>query len=120
MFQNDPTGSRCPNLGASIREIAPTAVLVRVYPERRGVTHIFGSDFYPMLIDRRTEEKLARMVRRSFSEAADWRRAHDFHIPTGALYLTPEPNQNGYVPEDDQSFGLAPFRCIAIANGDYR
>ncbi|MCZ4118089.1 hypothetical protein [Streptomyces sp. H39-S7] len=120
MIQNDPAGSRCINLGASIREIVPTAVLVRVYPERRSVTHLFGSDFFPMPIDRQTEVKVAQMVRRHFGEAADWRRSHDFHIPTGALYLTPEPNQNGYIPEDDYSFGLSPFRCIAIANGDCR
>lgn len=120
MYQNDPTASPCSNLGASIREIAPTAVLVRVHPERRSVTHLFGSDFYSMLIDRRTQEKLTHMVRRHFGEAADWRRAHDFHIPTGTLYLTPEPNQNGYIPEDDHSFGLVSFRRIAIADGDCR
>ncbi|MFF9346684.1 hypothetical protein [Streptomyces sp. NPDC014734] len=96
------------------------AVLVRVYPERQSVTHLFGSDFFRMLIDRRTEEKLAHMVRINFDKAADWRRAHDFHIPTGALYITPEPNQTGYIPEDDKSFGLSPFRRIAIADGDCR
>ncbi len=119
MPQNNPAASPCLNLGIAIREIAPTAALARVYPERRSVTHLFESDFYRMLIDGRTEERVGHMIRRNFGEVADWRRAHDFYIPTGTLYLTPEPHQNGYVPEDDHSFGLARIRRIAIVGGDY-
>ncbi|MFI2228212.1 hypothetical protein, partial [Streptomyces fradiae] len=96
------------------------AVLVRVYPERQSVTHLFESDFYRMLIDRRSGEMVARMIRRKFGDAADWRRTHDFYLPTGTLYLTPEPHQNGYVPEDDHSFGLSLARRIAIADGSFR
>ncbi|WP_327376567.1 hypothetical protein OG393_22965 [Streptomyces sp. NBC_01216] len=118
MLQNRPSGFQRAPIGAEIREIAPTAVLVRVYPARRSVTHVFGSDFYRMLINRRTEEELARMVRRGFGGAADWRHAHDFYLPTETLYLTPEPHQNGYVPEDDQSFGLSLSRRIAIGGGE--
>uniref|UniRef100_A0AAU2VVZ4 Uncharacterized protein n=1 Tax=Streptomyces sp. NBC_00008 TaxID=2903610 RepID=A0AAU2VVZ4_9ACTN len=118
MLQNSPSGFRRTNIGAQIREIAPTAVLVRVFPVSRSVTHLFESDFYRMLIDRRTEEEVARMVRRGFGRAADWRRAHDFYLPTETLYLTPEPHQNGYVPEDDQSFGLSLSRRIFIGCGE--
>ncbi|MBT2405564.1 MULTISPECIES: hypothetical protein [unclassified Streptomyces] len=117
MLQNDSAASPCLNLGDAIREIAPTAVLARVFPERRAVTHLFESDFYRMLIDRQTEERVARMIRRNFGDAADWRRAHDFYLPTGTLHLAPEPHQNGYVPEDDHSFGLALTRRIAISDG---
>ncbi|MFI8174024.1 hypothetical protein ACIF6H_12060 [Streptomyces microflavus] len=119
MLQNSPSGFRRRTIGAEIREIAPMAVLVRVYPARRSVTHLFESDFSRMLIDRRTEEEVARMVRRGFGKAADWRRAHDFYLPTETLYLTPEPYQNGFVPEDDQSFGLSLSRRIAIGDGDH-
>ncbi|MGW6600513.1 hypothetical protein [Streptomyces sp. NPDC055036] len=70
-----------------------------------------------MLIDRESEERVARLIRRNFGDAADWRRAHDFYLPSGTLYLTPEPHWNGYVPEDDHSFGLALARRIAISNG---
>ncbi|WP_159391232.1 hypothetical protein [Streptomyces viridochromogenes] len=114
MSQNNPAASACANLSAAIREVAPTAVLARVYPERRSVTHLFESDFYRMLIDRRTEERVAHMIRRNFGDSADWRRAHDFYLPTGTLYLTPEPHQIGYIPEDDHSFGLALVRRIAM------
>ncbi|MER5929755.1 hypothetical protein [Streptomyces sp. NPDC002054] len=92
---------------------------MRVYPER-AVTHLFESDFYRMLIDRRTEEEVARMVRREFGKVADWRLAHDFYLPTETLYLTPEPHQNGYIPEDDHSFGLSLHRRIAIVGGEHR
>lgn len=118
MLQNSPSGFRRANISAAIREIAPTAALVRVYPERRSVTHLFESDFYRMLVDRRTEEEVARMVRRGFGNAADWRLAHDFYVPTETLYLTPEPDQNGYVPEDDHSFGLSLHRRIAMLGGE--
>ncbi|MDX2531598.1 hypothetical protein [Streptomyces scabiei] len=117
MSQNTPAASACANLDAAIREIAPTTILARVYPERRTVTHLFESDFYRMLIDRRAEERVAHLIRKHFGSAADWRRAHDFYLPTGTLYLTPEPHQNGYIPEDDHSFGLSIARRIAIADG---
>lgn len=119
MPQNKPSAFQRTSISAEIREIAPPAVLVRVYPVRRAVTHLFASDFYRMLIDRRTEEEVARMVRRGFGKAVDWRRAHDFYLPTETLYLTPEPYQNGYVPEDDQSFGLSLSRRIVIGEGGY-
>lgn len=118
MLQNTPAPSPWANLGDAIREIAPTAVLARVYPERRAVTHLYESDFYRILIGRQTEESVAHMIRVSFGDAADWRRAHDFYLPTGTLYLTPEPYQNGFVPEDDHSFGLALARRIAISDGN--
>lgn len=118
MLQKNLSGLRPTNTCAEIREIAPTAALVRVYPVRRSVTHLFESDFYRMLIDRKTEEEVARMIRHAFGKAADWRLAHDFYLPTETLYLTPEPHQNGYIPEDDHSFGLSLHRRIAIAGGE--
>ncbi|MFE3473831.1 hypothetical protein ACFXOI_19670 [Streptomyces bacillaris] len=119
MLQNNLSGLRPTNLCAAIREIAPTAALVRVYPQCRSVTHLFESDFYRMLIDRRTEEEVARVIRCGFGKLADWRLAHDFYLPTATLYLTPEPHQNGYIPEDDKSFALALHRRIAIAGGEH-
>ncbi|MGW1123840.1 hypothetical protein [Streptomyces sp. NPDC002526] len=116
---NNSFSSRRKTVGAEIREITPTAVLVRVYPLSWPVTQLFESDFCRMLIDRKTEEEVARIVRRGFGEAADWRRAHDFYLPTETLYLTPEPHEKGYVPEDDHSFGLSASRCIAIGCGDH-
>lgn len=119
MLQNSPSGFRRENISAAIREIAPTTALVRIYPEHRSVTHLFESNFYRILIDRRTEEEVARKARRGFDKVADWRFAHDFYLPTETLYLTPEPHQNGYVPEDDHSFGLALHRRIAIVGGEH-
>lgn len=118
MLQNGLSGDRRPKTRAAIHEIAPTAALVRVYPERRSVTHIFESDFYRMFIDRRTEKQVAYVIRRDFGKVADWRLAHDFYVPTGTLFLTPEPREIGYVPEDDRSFGLSPARRIATDGGE--
>lgn len=114
MPQNRTSSSPFTDLGKAIREIAPTTVLVRIYPTRRSVTHLFGSDFYRIPTERQSEEIVARLIRERSGNTADWRLAHDFYIPTGAIYLSPEPHQNGYIPEDDQSFGLALSRRIAI------
>ncbi|MEV7090146.1 hypothetical protein AB0O07_30400 [Streptomyces sp. NPDC093085] len=119
MHQNNPSGFRRENITAAIQEITPTVALVRIYPVRRPVTHLFESDFYRMLIDRTAEEEVARIVRRSFGNSADWRLAHDFYLPTETLYLTPEPHQNGYIPEDDRSFGLSLSRRVAEFGGEH-
>ncbi|WP_162793885.1 hypothetical protein [Streptomyces paludis] len=113
MSQNPSAASPCADLSDAIRAIAPTAVLVRVFPAEQAVTHFYGPDFHRVLVDRESEEGAAHLIRRCFSRTADWRRAHDFHLPSRALYRTPEPSQNGYVPEDDSSFGMASARYIA-------
>ncbi|MBD0688484.1 hypothetical protein [Streptomyces sp. CBMA123] len=118
MPQNDLTASTRKSLGEAIGDIARTAVLVRIFPERRAATYLFELDFHRMFLGRNAEEDAARLIRRTFGNVADWRLAHDFYRPTGELYLTPEPHQDGYIPEDDQSFGLAPTRIIAIFDGN--
>lgn len=116
MSQNESPASPCTNLGDSIRIIAPTAILVRLYPVRQAVTYFFEGDFHLLLLGQEAGEKAARLIRRNFGGNADWRRTHDFYLPTGRLYLTPEPNQKGYVPEDDFSFGLMPSRLISTSD----
>ncbi len=118
MPQNDLTASTRKSLMEAIGDIAHTAVLVRIFPERRAATYLFEPDFNRMSLDRNAEENAARLIRRAFRDIADWRLAHDLYLPTGELYLTPEPHQSGYIPEDDQSFGLAPTRLIAIFDGN--
>ena len=120
MPQNNHVSNPRTDIRNAILAVAPTAALVRIYPERRAVTQVFEADFNRALIERETERALAHMVRQKFGDAADWRRAHDFYLPTGLLYLTPEPYQNGYVPEDDLTFGLAPARLIDIGDGNNR
>ncbi|MEV0278603.1 hypothetical protein AB0I22_19775 [Streptomyces sp. NPDC050610] len=68
-------------------------------------------------MDHDIERTATRLIRQHFAPVADWRHAHDFHIPTGGLYLTPEPDQTGYIPEDDRSFGMSPIRYINSAYG---
>jgi hypothetical protein len=120
MPQYNPASGPCADLRNAIHSLAPTAVLIRIYPEGRAVTHIFAADFYRALIGRETRMMVAHMVRHKFGNAPDWRRAHDFNLPTGGLYLTPEPYQKGYIPEDDMTFGLAPARLISIGDGNDR
>ncbi|MGW2840562.1 hypothetical protein ACWCWD_22565 [Streptomyces sp. NPDC001493] len=117
MTKNNLTASTRKNLGEAIGGISSTVVLVRVFPERQASAHLFEPDFYRVFLDRETEEGVARLIRQTFGGVADWRLTHDLYLPTTELYLTPAPYQNGYVPEDDKSFGLAPERRIAILNG---
>ncbi|GAB2787919.1 hypothetical protein GCM10027091_20660 [Streptomyces daliensis] len=117
MFPNASAASPCANLSDSICAIAPFAVLVRVYPVRQAVTHVFAADFQRVSVERRSANQIAWLTRKRFSQVADWRRAHDLHLPTGSLYRTPEPYQAGYVPEDDFTFGLTPARYIAAFEG---
>ncbi|KUO00070.1 hypothetical protein [Streptomyces caeruleatus] len=117
MPQNNSASLPSANLRDDIHAVAPTAALVRIFPEYRAVTHIFEDDFYRVCASREIEREVTRMIRQKFGHTADWRRAHDFFLPTGTLYLTPEPNRIGFVPEDDLSFGLAPARLIAICDG---
>ncbi|MFD5553790.1 hypothetical protein ACFWIA_08110 [Streptomyces sp. NPDC127068] len=119
MSQKKLTPSARKSLGEEIGKMAPTAVLVRILPSRRGSIYLFEEHFYRIFLDRKTEEEVARRVRRFFGGLADWRLAHDFYLPANELYLTPEPHQKGYIPEDDQSFGLVPARRIAISNGKF-
>ncbi|MFD6417010.1 hypothetical protein [Streptomyces sp. NPDC060194] len=120
MSRNDSMASPCPNLSIAIREKVPTAILARVYPKRRSVTQMFDMDFELILTSRQVEADVAGMIRRGFGDAADWRLAHDFHLPTATLYLSPEPHQNGYVPEDDRTFGLATVHRVATYDGNRR
>ncbi len=120
MPQNRISGFDAASISAAIREIESTVVLVRVHPARPPVTHLFGEDFYRMLIDRRAKDEATRIVRCGFGELVNWRRAHDFHVPTETLYLTPEPHESGYIPEDDHTFGLSPRRRITIPGGERR
>lgn len=120
MFRNESTASPCADFVEAVRKVSPPAVLVRIFPDSRAVTHLFGSKFCRLYVGHPAEEKVKRLIKRSFGNVADWRLAHDFYVPAGALYLTPEPWQNGYVPEDDRSFGLATKRLIAICNGNVR
>ncbi|MDH6107982.1 hypothetical protein [Kitasatospora sp. MAP12-44] len=119
MSQDELTASTHKSLGQALRKIAPTAVLVRIYPEHRADTYFFEPDFHRLVRDRQAEEGAVRLIRSYFGDQADWRVAHDFYLPAGELYLTPEPHQNGYIPEDDESFGLAPARRIAIFDGNF-
>ncbi|MDX3388181.1 hypothetical protein PV682_43100 [Streptomyces niveiscabiei] len=73
-----------------------------------------------LLFSHDVEDQAARLVRHHFGDAVDWRLPHDFHVPTGRLYLTPHPDRVGYVPEDDRSFGMRDERYVATAHGGVR
>lgn len=107
-------------LSVSIRNLAPTTALVRVFPLPRAVTHFYGADFERVYVDPDVERPATRLIRQHFASVADWRRAHDFHVPTGRLYRTPGPVQIGYVPEDDKSFGMSFTRYVSAADGGAR
>jgi hypothetical protein len=120
MPQNNRVSDPSADLRNAIHTVASMAVLVRVYPKRRAVTHVFESSFYRTIIARETEGKRDYIIRQRFGNITDWRLAHDFYLPTGALYLTPEPYHERYVPEGDLTFGITPARLIVIGNGNDR
>lgn len=109
-----------PDLRNEIGALTPSVVLVRVFPASRAVTHFFMSDFCRLFVNQDVERQVTRLIRHAFAQVADWRWAHDFHVPSGNLYLTPEPYQKGYVPEDDCSFGMSAHRLIAAPSGGSR
>lgn len=108
------------HLSAEILKICPKAVLVRVYPVRRRITHLFASDFFRVTLEHALEERAGRLVRMTYCGSADWGFPHDFHVPTGTLYLTPDPHRTGYIPEEDRSFGMTPARRILICEDGNR
>lgn len=108
------------HLSAEILKISPMAVLVRVYPERRRITHLFAANFLRVPLDRTLEERAGRLVRNAYGDAPDWGFPHDFHVPTGILYLTPDPHRTGYIPQEDHSFGMSPARRIVICEDGAR
>ncbi|QNP71534.1 hypothetical protein IAG44_20280 [Streptomyces roseirectus] len=107
-------------LSQALHSLAPDAALIRVFPKRQGMIHFYGADFFMLLAPQDVEERAARLIRQHFGDAVDWRLPHDFHVPTGCLYVTPHPDRVGYVPEDDRSFGLLAERYVATAHGGDR
>lgn len=107
-------------LSESIRNLAPTTAVVRIFPLPRAVTHFYEADFERVYVGPDVERPATQLIRQHFASAADWRRAHDFHVPTGRLYRTPDPVQKGYVPEDDKSFGMSSTRYVSTAGGGAR
>lgn len=120
MPENYPASGPSADLRKAISAVSPTAVLARIYPERRAVTHLYGRNFQRLSVGQAVELVVAHMVRQKFGDAVDWRHAHDFYLPASTLYRTPEPHRKGYVPEDDLTFGLALAHLIAICDGDGR
>lgn len=108
------------NFVHAIRILAPTTALIRIFPPDRAVTHFFDDTFFQLLIESDVKREATWLIRQRFDNVADWRNAHDFHIPSQCLYRTPEPFQKGYVPEDDMSFGMTPHRLVALAGDGYR
>lgn len=120
MPENSLSATKFTGLSSAVRALVPTADLVRVFAVLRAVAHVYGDGFERLLVDRDVEREATRLIRWHFAAVADWRYAHDFHVPTGCLYLSPAPVQRGYVPEDDRTFGLSPLRYIATADGGAR
>lgn len=98
----DDTQDSRESLRSAICAVAQDAVLVRIYSKRRAVTHVFEHNYCRALIGWENEMAIAHMVCQNFGSAIDWRWTYDFHLPTGRLYLSPEPTQLGYVPEESR------------------
>ncbi len=113
---NDTRHSAAENrVSREVRSMIPGCVLVRIFPKQRSLTHFYTGEFSRILASREQEFHVAQLVRRHFGNNPDWRHAHDFHVPTGGLYLTPHPTRVGYIPEDDFSFGISMVRFVATA-----
>lgn len=119
MQKNVPANLSRASLRDRILSLAPSAALIRIVPTygtAETITRLYGCDFYSLLTDRETGQEVSRLIRTHFP-SADWRDPHDFHVGTASLYLTPDPTRLGFVPEDDQTFGLADSRFVARLGG---
>ncbi|MFB6533055.1 hypothetical protein [Streptomyces noursei] len=117
MSNDTPSTKQSHLLVDKIKALAPAVALVRIFPPARAVTHFYGDEFIRVWVGSDIEREVTRVIKRHFTDVADWRSAHDFQISTGHLYLTPEPYQRGYVPEDDGTFGTTLHRMVAVAGG---
>ncbi|QHC26355.1 hypothetical protein [Streptomyces sp. GS7] len=117
MTYDTPPAAPFPMLVGTIGALVPTTALVRIFPPARAVTHFYCDEFLRVWVRPDVEREVTRRIKKHFTGIADWRHAHDFHVSTGRLYLTPEPYQRGYVPEDDGTFGTDPQRLVAVAGG---
>ncbi|WP_424212685.1 hypothetical protein ACN20G_11730 [Streptomyces sp. BI20] len=101
------------NLNAWISDLVPTAAVVRVvaFPRFDSV-RIFDSRFGVVSVSVRTAARVAWLIRRAFP-GADWAGlGNDYAVHAGLLYRAPGPLADGFVPEDDQTFGHTSMRLV--------
>lgn len=104
-------------LSEQAREEIRDTELIRMFPLSQRVTYFYRPDFTRLFMEDRIEREVSHLLRHSFTATVDLRRANDFHVPTLTIYRTPEPDQFGYVPEDDLSFGISANRYVARIGG---
>lgn len=60
--------------------------------------------FWNLGLDRDAIDVIDLLIRSSHPDI-DWRFDHDWHLDTGMLRCSPRVVDNGYIPEDDKTFG---------------
>jgi hypothetical protein len=101
-------------LAAAIRAAAdnPTIALVRLQQQwtrhNKPVRNIvaYNAAFARVHLDQDAINAIDDLLRASRPDIA-WMTDHDWHLDTGMLRRSPLPEEHGFVPEDDRSFGGA-------------
>ncbi|MGW7292823.1 hypothetical protein ACWGIB_10610 [Streptomyces xiamenensis] len=117
MPDNKPPRAAFGEIRDTIRELFPEAVVVRIYPEYRAITRFYDASFSRIDAELRIQIHIAQLIREGFGKITNWSFAHDFYVLSGTLCRTPEPDEQGYIPEDDRTFGFSSSRVVIAGDG---
>lgn len=106
--------ARVATMAAAIRAAADNTTIALVRLQQQWTRHdkpvrnvvAYDTGFRRVHLDPDAIEAIDQLLRGGRPDIA-WVTNHDYHLDTGMLRRSPLPEETGYVPEDDRSFGGA-------------
>lgn len=90
-------------LGEALAERRPAWIRVRIHYSRGG-SRLYRLDAWTADFKTCDPGATWQQLREAHPDI-DWWRDHDIDAVTGAVYATPEPWEDGFLPEEDRTFG---------------